>query len=152
MQANDQLYYTIVLTSPAGKDAKGADGVDAGPHGITVAPDGHVWYTGQGAGEILGPGLAWRRHDQARQPFADEAVADFVALDVYEPVWQHHWLGDSVPLADGLRGRYGGIVMGINWALYEDRILDRNTGQMVNPNMEWYLVPGISDVPVLLVK
>jgi xanthine dehydrogenase YagR molybdenum-binding subunit len=41
----------------------------------------------------------------------------------------------------------GGIVMGINFALFEDRILDRNTGQMVNPNMEWYLVGGPSDVP-----
>ncbi len=42
---------------------------------------------------------------------------------------------------------YGGIIMGIGFALYEHRILDRNTGQMVNPNMEWYLVPGMSDVP-----
>jgi xanthine dehydrogenase YagR molybdenum-binding subunit len=41
----------------------------------------------------------------------------------------------------------GGIVMGINWALYEDRILDRNTGQMVNPNMEWYRLAGMSDIP-----
>jgi xanthine dehydrogenase YagR molybdenum-binding subunit len=41
----------------------------------------------------------------------------------------------------------GGIVMGINFALFEDRILDRNTGQMVNPNMEWYLLGGPSDVP-----
>jgi xanthine dehydrogenase YagR molybdenum-binding subunit len=42
---------------------------------------------------------------------------------------------------------YGGIVGSINFALYEDRILDRVTGQMVNPNMEWYLVAGMSDVP-----
>jgi xanthine dehydrogenase YagR molybdenum-binding subunit len=41
----------------------------------------------------------------------------------------------------------GGIVMGVNWALYEDRILDRNTGQMVNPNMEWYHLAGMSDIP-----
>jgi xanthine dehydrogenase YagR molybdenum-binding subunit len=41
----------------------------------------------------------------------------------------------------------GGIVMGVNWALFEHRILDRNTGQMVNPNMEWYLLAGMSDVP-----
>lgn len=41
----------------------------------------------------------------------------------------------------------GGIVMGINYALFEDRILDRNTGQMVNPNMEWYLLAGPSDIP-----
>jgi len=42
---------------------------------------------------------------------------------------------------------YGGIVGSINFALYEDRILDRVTGQMVNPNMEWYLIAGMSDVP-----
>ena len=36
-------------------------------------------------------------------PFT-EAVADFVALDVYEPAWQQRWLGDSVPLADGAPG------------------------------------------------
>ena len=41
----------------------------------------------------------------------------------------------------------GGITMGLGFALFEDRILDRNTGKMVNPNMEWYLVPGMSDVP-----
>ena len=31
----------------------------------------------------------------------------------------------------------GGIIMGLGFALFENRILDRNTGQMVNPNMEW---------------
>src|SRR5262249_19325823 len=42
---------------------------------------------------------------------------------------------------------YGGIVGSISFALYEDRILDRVTGQMVNPNMEFYLVSGPSDIP-----
>jgi xanthine dehydrogenase YagR molybdenum-binding subunit len=42
---------------------------------------------------------------------------------------------------------YGGITMGIGYALFEERILDRNTGQMVNPNMEFYLLPGPSDIP-----
>lgn len=42
---------------------------------------------------------------------------------------------------------YGGVIMGVGFALYENRIMDRNTGQMVNPNMEWYLLPGMSDVP-----
>ena len=41
----------------------------------------------------------------------------------------------------------GGMVMGVGYALYEDRILDRNTATMVNPNMEWYLLPGLSDIP-----
>ena len=42
---------------------------------------------------------------------------------------------------------YGGVVGAINFALFEDRLLDRVTGQMVNPNMEWYLVAGMSDIP-----
>ena len=42
---------------------------------------------------------------------------------------------------------YGGVIGSLNFALYEDRILDRNTGQVVNPNMEWYLLAGMSDVP-----
>jgi xanthine dehydrogenase YagR molybdenum-binding subunit len=42
---------------------------------------------------------------------------------------------------------YGGVIAAINFALFEDRILDRVTGQMVNPNMEMYLLAGMSDVP-----
>ncbi len=41
----------------------------------------------------------------------------------------------------------GGVIAAINFALFEDRIIDRVTGQMVNPNMEWYLLAGMSDVP-----
>jgi xanthine dehydrogenase YagR molybdenum-binding subunit len=47
---------------------------------------------------------------------------------------------------------YGGIVGSLNFALFEDRILDRNTGQMVNPNMEWYLLAGMSDMPKIDVR
>jgi len=42
---------------------------------------------------------------------------------------------------------YGGVISSINFALFEDRLLDRNTGQMVNPNMEHYLLASMSDVP-----
>jgi xanthine dehydrogenase YagR molybdenum-binding subunit len=47
---------------------------------------------------------------------------------------------------------YGGIIGSLNFALFEDRILDRNTGQMVNPNMEWYLLAGMSDIPRIDVR
>ena len=66
-------------------------------------------------------------------PFT-EAVADYVALDVTEPVWQQRWLGDSVPLADGLRSRYGGIVLDVAWSLLELRMLREPT---TDPNREW---------------
>jgi xanthine dehydrogenase YagR molybdenum-binding subunit len=47
---------------------------------------------------------------------------------------------------------YGGVIGSLNFALFEDRILDRNTGQMVNPNMEWYLLAGMSDIPKIDVR
>ena len=61
-------------------------------------------------------------------------MADVAALDVYEPAWQQRWLGDSVPLAEGLRARYGGIVMDVAWALFEVRML-REPG--ADPNAVW---------------
>jgi hypothetical protein len=66
-------------------------------------------------------------------PFT-EAVADVVALDVYEPAWQQRWLGDSVPLAAGLQSRYGGIVLDVAWAMFELRML-REPG--ADPNVVW---------------
>ena len=47
---------------------------------------------------------------------------------------------------------YGGVIGSLNFALFEDRILDRNSGQMVNPNMEWYLRAGMSDIPRIDVR
>ena len=47
---------------------------------------------------------------------------------------------------------YGGVIGSLNFALYEDRILDRRTGQMVNPNMETYLLAGMSDIPQIDVR
>jgi xanthine dehydrogenase YagR molybdenum-binding subunit len=43
----------------------------------------------------------------------------------------------------------GGIIAGLNYALFEERILDRNTGHMVNPNMEFYMTAGQSDLPAI---
>ena len=47
---------------------------------------------------------------------------------------------------------YGGVIGSLNFAMFEDRILDRNTGQMVNPNIEWYLLAGMSDIPQIDVR
>ncbi|WP_410965815.1 molybdopterin cofactor-binding domain-containing protein, partial [Salmonella sp. SAL4438] len=41
----------------------------------------------------------------------------------------------------------GGILQGISYALYEDRKLDRNTGIMVNPNLEQYKIVGAREAP-----
>src|SRR6185503_728078 len=34
----------------------------------------------------------------------------------------------------------GGMIQGVSWALFENRILDRNIGTMVNPNLESYKI------------
>ena len=41
----------------------------------------------------------------------------------------------------------GGVIMGVNYALYEECIYDRQTGRQVNPNMEFYKLAGINDIP-----
>lgn len=41
----------------------------------------------------------------------------------------------------------GGVIQGISYALFEDKILDRNTGAMVNDNFEWYKILGSNDMP-----
>jgi xanthine dehydrogenase YagR molybdenum-binding subunit len=41
----------------------------------------------------------------------------------------------------------GGIIMGIGYALYEERIMDRRTGVVLNPNFETYKLTGLADVP-----
>jgi len=42
---------------------------------------------------------------------------------------------------------YGGVIGSLNFALFEDRTLDPRTGVMLNPNMEHYLLAGMTDVP-----
>lgn len=41
----------------------------------------------------------------------------------------------------------GGVLQGISYALYENRILDRNTGLMVNANLEQYKILGAKETP-----
>jgi xanthine dehydrogenase YagR molybdenum-binding subunit len=45
----------------------------------------------------------------------------------------------------------GGVIMGLNYALFEERIMDRVTGRQVNPDMEFYKLGGISDMPRIIV-
>jgi xanthine dehydrogenase YagR molybdenum-binding subunit len=42
---------------------------------------------------------------------------------------------------------YGGVIMGLNYGLFEERIMDPTTGVMLNPDMELYKLAGPSDIP-----
>ena len=41
----------------------------------------------------------------------------------------------------------GGVIMGLGYALLENRIMDPQTGYMINPNLEDYKVVGAMEVP-----
>jgi xanthine dehydrogenase YagR molybdenum-binding subunit len=38
------------------------------------------------------------------------------------------------------------MIQGVSWALFENRILDRNIGTMVNANLEWYKILAPKDM------
>ena len=42
---------------------------------------------------------------------------------------------------------HGGILMGISYALFEDRIIDRHTGHMLNADLEHYKIVGSRETP-----
>jgi xanthine dehydrogenase YagR molybdenum-binding subunit len=44
---------------------------------------------------------------------------------------------------------HGGILQGISYALFEDRVLDRHTGHMLNANLEEYKIIGMREVPAI---
>ena len=41
---------------------------------------------------------------------------------------------------------YGALIMGISYALYEEKLLDPITGIVLNPNLEFYRLAGINDI------
>ncbi|HEY8503103.1 MAG TPA: molybdopterin cofactor-binding domain-containing protein, partial [Gemmataceae bacterium] len=45
----------------------------------------------------------------------------------------------------------GGVIMGLNYALFEERILDPQTGRQTNADMEFYKLANITDVPKITV-
>ena len=46
---------------------------------------------------------------------------------------------------------YGAMIMGITYALFEEKVMDRATGRMLNNNMEFYKLAGIGDIGELVV-
>jgi xanthine dehydrogenase YagR molybdenum-binding subunit len=43
----------------------------------------------------------------------------------------------------------GGVLMGLSYALFEERLMDRHTGLMVNPNLEQYKIAGSRETPAI---
>jgi xanthine dehydrogenase YagR molybdenum-binding subunit len=41
---------------------------------------------------------------------------------------------------------FGAMIMGVTYALYEERVMDAQTGRVLNPNMEFYRLAGLRDI------
>ena len=46
---------------------------------------------------------------------------------------------------------YGALIMGISYSLFEEKVMDATTGRMLNADMEFYRLAGLSDIPELVV-
>ena len=47
---------------------------------------------------------------------------------------------------------YGGVIGGLNYAMFEERVMDEQAGVMLNPDMELYKLAGATDIPEIIVE
>lgn len=93
------------------------------------------------------PNYGGFRSDQAGCQFAEVEVDTETGIIRVKHVVAVH---DAGRIVDPLTARSqvnGGILMGIGFALFEDRRMDPQLGIMVNPTMDDYKLIGALDVP-----
>ena len=79
--------------------------------------------------------------------FAEVAVDTETGLVAVKKIVAVHDCGliiDTLTLESQING---GVIMGMGYALYEERVMDDLSGVVLNPNFETYKLPGIADVP-----
>jgi CO/xanthine dehydrogenase Mo-binding subunit len=79
--------------------------------------------------------------------FADVSVDTETGIVKVEHVLAVHDCGRPMNTLQLESQVNGGVLQGISYALYENRRLDRNTGIMVNPNLEQYKILGAKETP-----
>jgi xanthine dehydrogenase YagR molybdenum-binding subunit len=83
--------------------------------------------------------------------FAQVAVDTETGIVNVEKVWAVHDCGrpmNTLLLESQING---GVLQGLSYALYENRVLDRNSGVMLNPNLEQYKIAGSRETPEIRV-
>ncbi len=131
--------------------------VRLGTAGGFAGPDGKTT-TFEGACSLLGPeglSVSGQRRPNYDGFSGETAGCQFaqVAVDVetgvvkVERVVAVHDAGRIVDTLTARSQVIGGVIQGVSYALYEDRRLDRNLGDMVNPTLDTYKVTGMLDCP-----
>jgi len=102
---------------------------------------------------------ATRRPEYAKERLTYGGV-DYVELAVdtetgrvhIEKVFGAHDCGRPINPLGVISQINGGMLQGISYALFEERIMDRNKGQMLNANLENYKILGAREVPEIHVE
>jgi xanthine dehydrogenase YagR molybdenum-binding subunit len=89
---------------------------------------------------------AWKRFIAGAQ-FAEVEVDTETGKVRVERVVAVHDCGLAINALTTESQIQGGVIQGLSYALFENRVLDRHTGRMVNPNVESYKIAGSEDVP-----
>ena len=102
------------------------------------------------------PGFARRMGDAAlaRQTlggvqFAEVAVDTETGIARVERVVAVQDCGRPMNPAQLESQVHGGIIMGLSYALFEERLLDQHTGRMVNADLEHYKLAGPCETPAI---
>jgi xanthine dehydrogenase YagR molybdenum-binding subunit len=104
-----------------------------------------------GADQLVGRG----KSDQAERGEGHSHGVQFVELTVdtetgvvrVKRVVAYQSCGKTIARKMAESQIIGGVIQGISYGLFEDRILDRNVGAMVNANLEMYKIAGTMDMP-----
>jgi len=102
---------------------------------------------------------ATRRPEYAKERLTYGGV-DYVELAVdtetgrvhVEKVFGAHDCGRPINPLGVISQINGGMLQGISYALFEERIMDRNKGHMLNANLESYKILGAREVPDIQVE
>jgi xanthine dehydrogenase YagR molybdenum-binding subunit len=79
--------------------------------------------------------------------FVDLVVDTETGIVKVEKVAAAHTCGLSV-WKTGVESQIrGGVLQGVSYALFEERVIDLRTGRFLNPNIEQYKILGAKDVP-----
>lgn len=79
--------------------------------------------------------------------FADVGVDTETGLITVKKIVAAHDIGRTINPKTTENQFHGGIMQGLGFALLEARVIDQETGTVVNPNLHDYKVPTVHDVP-----
>jgi xanthine dehydrogenase YagR molybdenum-binding subunit len=79
--------------------------------------------------------------------FAEVSVDTETGLIKVDKVVAVHSCGRPLNTAQVESQINGGVIQGISYALYEDRVMDKETGIQVNANVDQYKIPFSMEIP-----